>query len=334
MRLARLLRLIVLLELTVAAGLAAFAWQAGLAPLPSLALGLAAPLLWHGAIIALDFGLAWFAGSPTPAPWRLGVLAALGLFLREWRDSVLIFQFAQPWLAPRRLPGEAAEPNRGRPDALPVLLIHGYCCNRQMWRPMAAWLAARGHAIEAVDLEPVFGSIDASAAQIERALGRLLARTGAPRAALVGHSMGGLAARAFLRHHPDARVAALVTIGTPHRGTFHARFGQGENARQMRPDSPWLTRLAADEAGRSRPPITVILSHHDNIVAPQAGQTLPGAHTIETGGIGHLSLVREPRVWAWTAAALAHAAQAAGAAADNPRSECPASAAGTPPDRR
>ena len=92
-----------------------------------------------------------------------------------------------------------------------VLLIHGFFCNRQLWRPLARWLTARGHPLGALDLEPVLGSIDDYVPAIERAVTELLARTGAPAVALVGHSMGGLAARAYLRRHGSARISALVT---------------------------------------------------------------------------------------------------------------------------
>ena len=303
--LARWLRILTLLELI---GAGAIAWHLaadGAGITGSLAIGLATPFLVHGAIIALDFGVASWAGSPTPAPMRLGFGGAVSVFLREWRDSVMAFQITQPWLAPRRLAGENSI---GDPDKVPVLLIHGFFCNRQLWRPLAVWLRARGHSLGALDLEPVLGSIDDYVPAIDRAVAELQARTGAPAVALVGHSMGGLAARAYLRRHGSDRIRSLVTIGTPHRGTFHARLGHGRNARQMRPASEWLTTLAADEAAagaRALPRTTVILSHHDNIVAPQAGQTLPqAAETHELAGIGHLSLAYDPVVWALVAKAL------------------------------
>jgi pimeloyl-ACP methyl ester carboxylesterase len=328
--LARWLRILTIVELI---GAGAIAWRLAVGGLPvagAVAIGLATPLLVHGAIIAFDFALAAWAGSPTPAPQRLGPAAATGLFLREWRDSVLVFQVIQPWLAPRPLPGEL---NPGRPGRTPVLLIHGFFCNRQLWRPLARWLNARGHPLAAVDLEPVLGSIDDYVPAIEAAVAALQARTGASAVALVGHSMGGLAARAYVRRHGGKHVSVMVSIGTPHHGTFHARLGHGHNARQMRPDSEWLRALAADEAAQgpaSLPCTTVILSHHDNIVAPQSDQTLPYAQrTHELAAIGHLSLAFDRTVWSLVGEAL-----------DTPREDPArirsgslASAAGTQSDR-
>lgn len=305
--LARALRIVVLIELFAAAAIAArlhLADDWGL--IASIVAGVAAPIAVHAAIVAIDFAIARYAASPVPAQFRIGVAGSVVLYLREFADSFRAFQVALPWFAGRPLPGEQAR-GWAPGSPLPVLLIHGYACNRQVWRPLARWLAARGHPVDAIDLEPLFASIDDYAPLIEQAVQHAMLRTGAPRIALVCHSMGGLAARAWLRAGGAgavARVAAIVTLGTPHRGTFHARFGQGKNARQMRIDSDWLRTLAASESASTRRLFTVILSHHDNIVAPQAVQTLPDAHVIELAGVGHLTLAYDRHAWGLVAQAL------------------------------
>ena len=123
------------------------------------------------------------------------------------------------------------------------------------------------------------------------AVNALRARTGAARVAVVAHSMGGLALRAYLRRHGMQAVAAAVTLGTPHQGTRRARLAWGDNARQMCPDSAWLRQLAADEPESLGRLFTVVMARQDAIVVPPAAQTLPGATTVEIDGIGHLSLV-------------------------------------------
>jgi pimeloyl-ACP methyl ester carboxylesterase len=42
---------------------------------------------------------------------------------------------------------------------------------------------------------------------------------------LVGHSAGGVVARAFMVQHPKVRVSALITIASPHLGTESAELG-------------------------------------------------------------------------------------------------------------
>jgi triacylglycerol esterase/lipase EstA (alpha/beta hydrolase family) len=290
---ARLQRAMLAAQLLLAAGLAAWLTHADLLPLwAAIAVGALAPIAVHASVLTLDFALAWAGRGVRPADAAPGGLGPwVVAWAREIVDSVRSFSVAQPLLGARPLPPGPDEPAR-----LPVLLIHGYFCNRAVWRGMARRLAAHGHPIGAVDLEPLSAPIDEHTSQIAAAVDALRARTGAQRIALVCHSMGGLAARAYLRAHGDAAVACVVTLGSPHRGTLHAAFGRGANIRQMRRDSPWLRELASAEPAERRRRFTVILSWQDNIVAPHAIQTLDGARTVAFGGLGHVSLVYDRRV--------------------------------------
>jgi triacylglycerol esterase/lipase EstA (alpha/beta hydrolase family) len=174
-----------------------------------------------------------------------------------------------------------------------------------LWLPLAKRLALAGHATAAVNLEPAHASIDDYVPQIAAAVAELRQRTGAPQVALVCHSMGGLVARAYLRRHGDAEIASVVTLGSPHRGTVHARFARGTNVGQMRRNSRWLQQLAAEELPDRLQRFTVIRTWQDNIVAPQGDQSLPGATTIDFTGMGHVGLVYNREVASAVIAALA-----------------------------
>jgi pimeloyl-ACP methyl ester carboxylesterase len=141
----------------------------------------------------------------------------------------------------------------------------------------------------------VYADIDSYSEGIARRIDEVLAATGAPQVILVGHSMGGLASRGYLRRHGIAKVARLITLGSPHKGTRLAGLGLGPNARQMRIGSTWLTALQAP-----LPPASVsIYSCHDNYVFPQqACSTLDGATNVAIGGVGHLGMAFSPRVLA------------------------------------
>jgi triacylglycerol esterase/lipase EstA (alpha/beta hydrolase family) len=108
--------------------------------------------------------------------------------------------------------------------------------------------------------------------------------------------MGGLAARAYLRRYGDGAISQVITLGTPHRGTVHAKYGMGHCAKQMRPDSEWLRELAASEPAALRRRFTVVMSWHDNIVAPHAIQVLDDARVVGFSGIGHVTLAYDRRV--------------------------------------
>ena len=269
---------------------------AGIAAGLALAGGFAAVAAVRLVINLNNFLLAACFASPTPAAFRLGPAARLRLVAEEFCASML----TTSWRMPRGVAGMRIWPDSA---AIPVLLVHGYGCNSGYWARLLPLLDAARISHASVDLEPIGGDIDGYAAQIEDAVERLCAAGGARQVAIVGHSMGGLVARAWMRAHGTARLARLVTLGTPHHGTALAGFGPGANAKQMRWSqahgaSAWLQRLAADEQPAARALVTSIYSHHDNIVAPQLSSVLPGARHIAFGGVGHVALGSNRRVLA------------------------------------
>ena len=267
-----------------------FGWPTLLAVLVCLAIVPAG----HAVAIGQHFLYSRWMGSPAPRDPSGPATGLMRVYLRELRDSFIAFNLRQPFYGNRPLASAAGAGSRNVP---PVLFLHGYFCNRAVWRPLAKWLAARGHVTGSVNLEPVFGSIDAYAPLIDAAVRQLQQRTGFEQIALVCHSMGGLAARAYLRAYGDDAVAKVITLGTPHRGTYLAWLGLGRNVQQMRLDSDWLQALAKSETVETRRHFTVVFSHDDNVVVPQAFQTLPDAETIDFSGLGHLTLAIDLRVW-------------------------------------
>ena len=176
------------------------------------------------------------------------------------------------------------------PATLPVLLVHGYVCNGGIWASMRRFLEKVGVPTYTHDLEPVYAGIDEYAAGLSSRIEEICSRTRAARVVIIGHSMGGLAARAYLRAQGPARVAKLITLGTPHHGTRTAPLGLGMNARQMEPGSAWLESLARDESRAAPVTVTSIYSGDDNVVVPAESSVLDQARNIRLSGIGHVSL--------------------------------------------
>ncbi|HEY4540898.1 MAG TPA: alpha/beta fold hydrolase [Noviherbaspirillum sp.] len=291
-----LTRLLLLAQLAVALGLAMlFMHSFSLSmPVAILLAGLAVVGV-RLAIILNNFLVAARFRSPLPPECRLTPMQGLRMYLEEARASLVASSWDMPF---RRFGCYPAAQRR----TLPVLLIHGYGCNSGYWRPLSASLRNAGIGHCTVDLEPVFGSIEnyveAIAEAIDKACG-----SGGP-VVLVGHSMGGLAVRAYLRKYGCGRVAKVVTLGTPHRGTVLARFGIGINTREMawHPAGPaarcsdWLRRLEQSEQACTRSLFVSIYSHHDNIVSPQTSACLEGAENIGLHGVGHVALASDRRV--------------------------------------
>jgi pimeloyl-ACP methyl ester carboxylesterase len=169
-------------------------------------------------------------------------------------------------------------------------------CNRAAWKPLLDSGLLREFNVATANLEPIFGDIDTYAEVVHRSVEALRSASGAARVVLVGHSMGGLAARVYLRKHGDAHVARVITLASPHHGTIFGRLGHSRNARQMASRSPFIEHLRQHDRGRWAR-FTTVATRDDNLVVPRSSPLLPGAKQIELDGVGHLALIEDPRAW-------------------------------------
>ncbi|MBC7727166.1 MAG: alpha/beta fold hydrolase [Microbacteriaceae bacterium] len=292
-------RVWVIASLVAAAAWLAWCQHAGLGA-GTAAAGWVLALLPQAAVLALEFGLLAALGRDRAAP-----RASAGQLLRAYAGELwaftCVFSWRQPFRAdhePDYLPDFGA--GVGAPGRVAVLLLHGYCCNRGLWAPWLRQLRGRGVPCQALTMAPVFGRIEDWVPAIEAAVVALTRQTGRP-PLLVAHSMGGLAVRAWLAARPDAdqadtRVQRVVTIGTPHHGTWMARFAHTPNARQMQPGHPWLTALAAGEGPARRARFTCFYGHADNIVFPATSATLEGADNRHLAAVAHVAMAFRPEV--------------------------------------
>lgn len=266
------------------------------APAVAAVAGVVLILGGHAIVLALEFIPMAFINRRQGEP-----RATYRQLVRAWCGEVLaaprVFCWRQPFRGqawPDRLP-ERAPGRRG------LLLVHGFVCNRGLWNPSLQALTQQGTPFVAVNLEPLFGSIDNYRGALEAAVSRLEQCTGqAP--LVIAHSMGGLAVRRW-RAEPGnaARLCHVLTIGTPHQGTWLARFGLSSNGREMRRDSPWLGTLRTLESasvGSDYAGFTCFWGHCDNIVFPASTAQLPGADNRHITATAHVHMAEHPEVWA------------------------------------
>ncbi len=275
--------------------LALIAWWAWALPQGlSLALaGLVVFVCWYALGLGLPFVLMHAVNRADAAP-RATLAQVLRAAVAEARCAAVVFGWRQPLRSasvPDWLP-DAPTGQRG------VVLVHGFLCNRGLWLPWMPLLRARGHAYVAVNLEPVFGSIDAYVATVDEAVRRVTQATGMP-PVIVAHSMGGLATRAWLRaFSADARVHRVITLGTPHGGTWLGCWSHATNGRQMQLASPWLQQLQLDEPLTRARLFTCWYSNCDNIVFPARTAALPGARQRFVAGLAHVEMACDAQVMA------------------------------------
>ncbi len=279
--LAAALRFFLLIELATYMAMAMRFFD--LSALSSMGAALAVLLGSRAGIISVTYLFAIAHHSPAP---RLGFLGATAMVFTEYvsflRLFLLILPFERLWMGADRLP-------TGRRV---LVLIHGFGCNRGAWWWLRSRLENAGYAVATLNLEPPYIEIDHYVAALAARIEAACSESGADRVTLVGHSMGGLVARAYLEQVGTDRVEAVVTLATPHSGSLLARLGIGANSRQMEYNSPWLKALS-----RQHPavPMVSVRNSHDNFVMPQDSQRFPPAEDIELPALGHLAILFSPR---------------------------------------
>ena len=269
-----------------------------------------AALLGRLAMVLATTAIGYAHRSQREESHHISTRGALAMVLREWGAVLMnnFYRFPWPSLALR---GDPAPTRDGR---IPVVMIHGYFSNRGYFGPLVRALESRGVApIYTPSFPAAFTSIEDYVARLAEYIESLAAASAAPQVILVAHSMGGLAARAYLCAHGARRVRRLITIASPHNGTVHARFGSGANAKQMELASDFLRDLCGRE-GETGPAcgVTSIYTPHDNLVAPQDTSRLPWARNIAIPGRGHVDILASDRLAAIVLKELQEAGAASG----------------------
>jgi triacylglycerol lipase len=246
--------------------------------------GIAIFLLINGVVPAVTCFLSKVHSWRPDPELHLGFVGTIRWFLREWASAVILFAAAMP-LHRLLMGSDTVSPLTQH--RTPVLLVHGYLCNRGFWWWIRRHLQTRGYTVATVNLEPPFADIADFVEQLRQRIDAVRQETGAATVYLVGHSMGGLVIRGYIKRHGTRSVGRVITLGTPHRGTRLASLGLGRNARSMRPNSDWLK---ASSIKAPPVPILSIWSARDNFVLPQDSGRLTGAREVILKDVGHLSM--------------------------------------------
>jgi predicted alpha/beta hydrolase family esterase len=257
----------------------------------------ALPLFVRLLILISSYTVSRAKGVSIKPEQRLSAFEWLHFFAEEYfyfcLQSLLLIPF-------RAFFHTATEAGRGPSRGDVIVLQHGFMHSGAVWYFTARALERMGYRVFAVD-QPLYASIDWMAQRLHEGIEKAIASTGAPQVTLIAHSMGGLIARAYLRQFGNARIKKLITVGSPHRGTWHAQIAGGTNGRQMRRGNAWLEALSKVKV---TVPFTSIYSVHDTIISPQDSSRLPEADNIELHGIGHVSMPSGRRMRAHIIAAM------------------------------
>jgi len=182
------------------------------------------------------------------------------------------------------------EPQEARDQREPVLLIHGWAAAGADMVPMRDAIAAAGYVTYVANL-PGSNNIENGKA-IARLVDTAIADTHAAKVHLVGHSMGGLAMRYYVKRlGGEARVRTYVAFGTPQYGFSFACYLEENQGGQMCPWNPFLTDL---NAGDDTPGQVAYHTFRSTEDTPDISRLDGGACFHEIPGVAHFDEPKSP----------------------------------------
>ncbi len=197
-------------------------------------------------------------------------------------------------LVSRRDPIEAGEPD-GYP---PLIFVHGLGGNRGNFLLMAGyfWMMGRKRSYK-IHFDGG-QSLEDMAHALARFIEDVRKATGEDQVDIVAHSMGGIVTRLALAENDTLKhVRTLITLGTPHYGTYPARYANTELTRALRPDSDLMQRLERADRLAKNMRVVTFWSRNDLFVLPPTSAALEGAEQIDATPFTHYSYLIDPKSW-------------------------------------
>lgn len=215
--------------------------------------------------------------SDVPGPRRVSIPLVAA------REAATLLRSAM-WPFARLNPLPPVQRGAGR---VPVVLVHGYLGHPGMLRPIQRRLLEEGwDRITLVRYPSTVLTLEQIAGRIADVVLPLAAEGPVD---LVGHSLGALASRAWIKLLGGApHVRRFVSLGGPHAGTSLYRIVPSPVREAFDPKGPWVTRLM----GTPEPvPTTVIRARYDHQVFPPQRARISGVHEVIIDAHGHNGLL-------------------------------------------
>jgi triacylglycerol lipase len=179
----------------------------------------------------------------------------------------------------------------------PVVMVHGIFRDHRLMARLSRVFEQAGRRVLTPDLTPNNGS--AGINQLALQLGEYLDENLGPdeQCDIIGHSMGGMVARAYVqRHGGRRRVRRLVTLAAPHQGTIMAWLLPGAGVRDLRPDSVFLRDLASDVHSLEGILVASYWTPFDAIIVPPRSSEMPVGHNRRVWLAHHRAFLERPRI--------------------------------------
>ncbi|EGB15977.1 alpha/beta hydrolase fold protein [Pseudodesulfovibrio mercurii] len=251
-------------------------------------LGLALFTLLRYGIFLLSNALAGRLGLIREETGGLGAAVARGVVTAMAADVV-----ALPSILFLALPERAASRT-----GTPVLMVHGLYHNRTAWLVMARRLRRAGFRnLHTYGYNSFTRDFDHALAGLKDRLDAILGDAPDGGVILIGHSLGGLLCRCAAGDPRFRdRVAALVTLGSPHGGSELAWLGGNRMARGLIPGRD-ITEAVAEAPDPDCPKLAVYTMADDYVIPLDLLRTgRPGWRERVCAPMGHVWMLYSPEV--------------------------------------
>jgi triacylglycerol esterase/lipase EstA (alpha/beta hydrolase family) len=191
---------------------------------------------------------------------------------------------------------------RPRNAHTPILFVHGFNSNESIWTTMIGRFKKDGwQSSELASFTYTWQASNATTAGIIASkVDSILLATSAPRVAIVGHSMGTLSARYYLKNTAGAtdKVSALVSLAGANHGTNLAIFClPAESCSEMVPGSAFLTALNSVDETPGATNYRTWWSPCDEVISPRQSMLLEGATNTQTACLTHSAMYTDTKVY-------------------------------------
>lgn len=257
----------------------------------------------------------------SPAPLLLALLLVLLAAAAPARaQSPVEALYQVPGVSPPGANDPSCVPDARHP--YPVILVHGTFGDMTVsWPAMSPALVRDGYCVFALDLvRRGTAPVDESADRLAAFLDEVLARTGAAKASLVGHSQGGMLGRYVARYRGALeKIDDVIGLAPSSHGTTNPLATPTSEllacpaCEQQRAGSGFVLKLNAPPDEAPAPvDYTVLSTRHDQVVTPFASQALRAGPNVTNVVLQdhcptpaeHLGIIFDPGAIEWTRNAL------------------------------
>ncbi len=177
-----------------------------------------------------------------------------------------------------------------------VLLVHGIWDTGAIFRPMRSYLTHQGWSVYDLNMNPNNG--DSQLEHLAEQIATFVDYTLPPDQPLdiVGFSMGGIVSRYYVQRLGGIqRVQRLITLSSPHNGTWTAYGSTRPGCLQMRPSSPFLQDLNQDVEMLAQLNFTSVWTPLDSMILPASSSQMPVGKNVKVWVPAHAWMVTDPR---------------------------------------